>query len=239
MMLHANLVKRLSLAMICLCCVSGARLRADMVTYSTPIPASDAAGHGSLPTSASFTLPEFNPALGTLESIAIKFAVTYQGEVDNLNISGSPQTATAASSSVPIVITAPSPGVPSLSASYSVTNVGLTASPPLNEFPGGVSSTTIPFNPTPAQFALYEGIGNSSYQLTYNPGTYSGSTTAPGGTVFFGGDANSSGEASVVYTYQTPEPASAMLLVTGFLAIGGFRLHRGRRSALRHHDAIA
>ena len=239
MRLYGNLIKRLLLAVICLCWVNGARLRADMITYSTPIPASDAAGHGSLPTSASFTLPEFNPAFGTLESIAIKFALTYQGEVDILNISGSPQTATAASSSVPIVITAPSPGVPTLSASYSVTNVSLTASPPLNEFPGGVSSTTIPFNPTPAQFALYEGIGNSNYQLAYSPGTYSGSTTAPGGTVFFGGDANSSGEASVVYTYQTPEPASAMLFATGFLAMGGLRLHRGRRSAFSQHDAIA
>jgi hypothetical protein len=239
MRLHGNLIKRLSLAMICLGCVSGARLRADMVTYSTPIAATDAAGHGGLPTSAAFTLPEFNPAFGTLESISIKFALTYQGEVDIVNISGSPQTATAASSSVPIVITAPSPGVPTLSASYSVTNVPLTASPPLNEFPGGVSNTTIPFNPTPAQFALYEGVGNSSYQLTYSPGTYSGSTTAPGGTVFFGGDANSSGDASVVYTYQTPEPASAMLLATGFVAIGGLRLRRGRRSAVRQHDAIA
>jgi hypothetical protein len=164
MRLHNNPAKMLSLATVCLSLVSGVRLQADLISYSTPIPASDAGGHGSLPTSASFTLPEFNPALGTLQSIDVTFALTYQGEVDIFNFSGVPQLATA-SSSVPIDITAPSPGVPSLTASNSVTGVIVGTSPPLNEFPGAILNTTIPFDPVPADFASYEGIGNNNYQL--------------------------------------------------------------------------
>ncbi len=119
------------------CALGGSRLSASTINYSTSIPASDGAGHNSLPTSASFTLPEFNPAFGTLTGISIKFALSYQGEVDIFNISGSPQTASA-SSSVPIDVTAPTSGVPSLTASYSVSNVTATSSPQLSEFLGPV-----------------------------------------------------------------------------------------------------
>jgi len=87
------------------------------------------------------------------------------------------------------------------------------------------------FNPLAVDFGLYEGVGNSNYQLAYGNGTYSGSSTAPGGTVFFGGDANSSGTASVVYTFSpAPEPASMALLGSGLLAVSGLQLRRRRRA---------
>jgi hypothetical protein len=206
MTVFANLVKAVFVATISLCVLS------------------DGAGHNSLPSSASFTLPQFNPALGTLESISIKFALSYQGEVDIYNISGSPQTASG-SSTVPINFTAPSSGAPSVNASYSVSNVTLTSTPPLNEFLGPALSTTLSFNPTAPNFAAYEGSGNSDYSLNYGIGTYSGTSTGPGGTIFFGGDANASGTASVVYTFA-PEPTSLALLASGLLAFGGLRLRR-------------
>jgi hypothetical protein len=232
MIFRKSLAINLSRAALCALFASGTSLQAATVSYSNSIPASDAAGHGGLPTSAAFTLPEFNPALGTLQSVQVSFAVQYQGEVDIFNFSGSPQTAFTASSSVPITITAPSPGVPGLTASNSLMNASLTSSPPLNQFLGAVSNTTIPFAPLPANFASYEGIGNSNYTLAYSPGTYSGSTSAPGGTVFFGGDANSVGTASVVYTYNAvPEPSTLTLLGLGTVALAALARRKMRTRA--------
>ena len=54
-----NLIKYAFLAgVLATVFLTGANLQADMIIYSTPIPASDAFSN---PT-ASFTLPEFNPA---------------------------------------------------------------------------------------------------------------------------------------------------------------------------------
>ena len=232
MRFHNNLANTLSLAAICAVFVSGASLQAATISFSNPIPASDGAGHGSLPTTASFSLPEFNPALGTLQAVHVEFALQYQGEVDIVNISGSPQSFTNATSSVPINITAPSPGVPSLTASMSVSSGSLVSSPPLNEFPGSVLNTTIPFDVLPADLGSYEGAGNNSYMLAYGAGNYMGSTGAPGGTVFFGGDANSLGTASVLYTFApTPEPSTLALLGLGAMAFGAIARRRMRARA--------
>jgi hypothetical protein len=224
--MRETLAKLISATAICLFVFGGSRLSAETINYSTAIPASDGAGHNSLPTTASFALPQFNPALGTLTGIAIKFALSYQGEVDIFNFSGSPQTATA-SSSAPIDITAPSSGVPSLTASYSVTSATLTSTPQLNEFLGPVSDTTLTFNPTAPNFSAYEGSGNSNYQLSYGVGSYRGTSTAPGGTFFVGGDANAKGNASVIYSFvPVPEPATMGLFSTGLLTLCGFGLRR-------------
>jgi len=223
--------------LIALAFASGGLVRADTVSYSNPIPASDAAGHSSLPTTAPFSLPEFNPALGTLVSVHLDFDLNYQGELDIFNFSGSTQSFTNASSSVPITISAPSSGVPSLSASYSVSSGSLVSSPPLNQFLGPVLNTTIPFDALSADFASYEGIGNNSYLLAYLSGTYGGSTAAPGGTVFFGGDANSLGTASVLYTYSAvPEPDTLVLFGIGALGLLACGLARRRSAASPAQD---
>src|ERR1700678_270366 len=63
---------RIPLAAFALALLSGAALRADTIT-SVPVTvaATDAGGHDSLPTSTTFSLPEFNTALGTLTGVEV------------------------------------------------------------------------------------------------------------------------------------------------------------------------
>ncbi len=197
--------------------VTGTSLQASMVIDSTPIPASDAGGQFSLPTTASFTLPEFNPALGTLTGVELSFSLMYQGEVTVLNFSeyfgpGTTEAFTNGSSTVPIDMSTPSGLLsPLVMAAYS----GVSGSVPVattNDYFGPSTAMTPTFNPVSGDFPLYTGVGDNSYTLSYGTGTYAGTGTYVG----FGGDGNSSGTATVTYTYTpVPEPASVVLLGLG------------------------
>ena len=234
MRLYHNLAKILSSAALFAAFVCAGRLQAATISYSNPIPASDASGHSSLPATASFTLSEFDPSLGTLTGVEVDFALTYKGEVDVLNFTSSSNPFTNASSQLPIAMTTPSSvspfDLPLVTASYSVASGN--ANPPMfsQTFfpdPGSPSSNTIVFNPV--SFAPYEGIGNNSYQLGYGTGNYGGT----GVGVAFGGDANSSGTATVIYTYSpVPEPATFVLLVVGAAGLAATARRRiGKRTA--------
>lgn len=184
-------------------------LRAATESFTTSIPASDGA---NAPTTASFSLPQFNTALGTLTGVEVDFTLNYQAVVDIVNFTGQAQSFTA-SSSVPIDMDTPSdPSLQLVLAAYSLSNsVGSAFAE--TPFAGPVQNGTFPFTPAPANFGPYEGNGNNSYTLSYGNGTYS-ATFTPGGTgAFVGGDANSSGSAEVTYTYTAvPEPSTWSLI---------------------------
>ena len=224
MTVYNNLFKAFSLAALCALLLGAPLAQAATLPFSTAIPATDAAGgpsHGNLPTTASFALPQFNTALGTLTGVSIEFDVQNQGELDIFNFSGGPQTFTNAfATGIPINIIAPTPGGPTLPVSYSLASGNLVSSPPLNQFPGPINNSSLFLNPLPADFGAYEGAGTASFSISYGNGTFGGSSSAPGGTVFFGGDANSSGTATVTYTYNpVPEPSSLLLLGLGLLGL--------------------
>jgi PEP-CTERM motif len=203
-------------------------LEAATIDYSATIAATDAAGSGSLPTSTSFSLPQFDPSLGTLTAVDLSFSLNYQGEVDVLNFTGALQSIASASSSIPIQLATPTPGIIDLvSATNTIGAETVGFSPPLNQFFGAALSATVPLSPS--DLADYEGTGNGSFLLSYGIGSYSGTTGAPVG-VFFGGDANSSGTATVTYTFNsvpTPEPSTLALLALGLIGL----LALGRRLA--------
>ena len=203
-----------------------------MITSSSvTIAATDAGGDYSLPETTSFSLPEFNTALGTLTGVEVDVNLTYQGEVDVYGynyLTDMPSPFTNAMSSVPIALSAPSGDVPLVSAAYSVASG---SAPYLTEasFLGGISNTTIPFIESPANFGLYEGVGSNLYGILYTPpGSYSGT----GSYVAFGGDGNSYGSATVTYTYvPAPEPASIVMLGLGAIALAGIARRRMRARA--------
>ena len=204
-----------------------------MVSFSTPIPASDAGADYSLPSTASFTLPEFNPALGTLTGVELSFALTYQGEVDVLNFSQffGPPTAepfTDASLTIPIDMSTPSGLLaPLVMAAYSgVSGIAAPVYPNTTNFLGPPTAMTPTFTPGMGDFPLYTGVTTNLYTLSYGTGMYMGSGT----DVAFGGDGNSYGTATVTFTY-TPEPSSLVLLGLGAMALAGKARRRMRARA--------
>lgn len=215
--------------------VDGTSLQADMITSSSaPIAATDAGGDYSLPETTSFSLPEFNPALGTLTGVEVDVTLTYQGEVGVINFSeysdpptGVTEPFTNAMSSVAIAMSAPSGNVPLVSAAYSVAS-GSVGGGDSASYLGGDTTTTVPFAESPANFGLYEGFGSNTYGILYTPpGSYSGMGTYVG----FSGDANSYGSATVTYTYTpTPEPSSVVLTALGAVGLLGLGWRRARRS---------
>ncbi len=223
-----NVAHAVCRAAFCAVLVTGTSMQAATITStSVAVGATDAGGHGSLPLTTSFSLPEFNTALGTLTGVEVDLHLTYQGEVDVFNFTGALNSFTNGTSSVPIDLTTPSVANSLLAtASYSVASGN--ANPPMftaTFFPGPTTVGTLAYNPLPADFASYEGLGNNSYTLSYGAGSY----FVTGIGVGAGGDANSSGSASVTYTYTpTPEPSSLVLLGLGVLALVGIAVRRMR-----------
>ncbi len=223
-MRRLSLVPKACFAVVlCTAMMGSTVLLANSESFSTTIPASDGF---TAPTTASFSLPQFNPTLGTLTGIEVDFSLNYQGEVDIENFSGAAQTVSA-SSSEPIDMDTPSnPSLQLVLAAYSITNTAIGAPSGKYPFLGPAQNGTFPFTPAPAAFPSYEGNGNSSYTLSYANGTFGG-TAAPGGLVFFGGDANSSGSAKVTYTFTAvPEPSSLLLLAVGAIGLAAIGLRK-------------
>jgi hypothetical protein len=193
---------------------AGSSLQAATISYSDPIPSS------SSPTAGTFTLPEFNPAMGTLTGVEIDFDVHYQAIIQVYNVSGSPQSV-GAYSSTPLDMTTPS-GLQSdmFTAVYgtSLSPISETVGLGVNTYNGPITETTVPFTESAPNLGLYVGLGTNNYSLSYEPSTSGGSPS--GGVIFYGGGASSYGTATVNFTYTpVPEPTSVVLFGLGTMGL--------------------
>ena len=199
------------------------------VSYTTPV-----------------TLAQFNPTLGTLQSVVLSITGTESAVVTVQNSNLTAQAFTNATAAVPVSITGPSglvassivtagpfSGTVPAAVVYSlpapfpptVTVNGTISSAPLT----GTSPTGMA-NVAPADFHFYVGTGLSTISLSFTALQASfGGSANPG--VYFGGNASAGALVSITYTYLpsmtvVPEPATFVALASGLVCLGLVRLRR-------------
>ena len=188
-----------------------------------------------IPFTDNFALPSFDMSLGTLTGVTISLANTTVGNVIVYNISAAPQSFTNATASIPELLN--SVGGTLTSAAIAGPLSG-TAVPGVNSYAGlaGTSSATLNVNNlasftrggvVPLQFSLVSGIAS-----------FAGDTSAPGGTLFFGGDATVGSVTTILYGYESPsgaapEPGTWSLIASSSLVI----LYAARKRFIKNEAA--
>jgi hypothetical protein len=171
-----------------------------------------------VPYSFSFGASQFDPSMGTLNSVSIAVVSDVTGEVDVINLTGVTQTFTNASASIPVTLAGPASLSLSATAVTPAQSGTVAAGIPYGEtvISGltATASTSVTYT-APAALATYIGTGTSNlpFLFTIGNGTYSG--TAPPNVFFSGGG---SADATVTITYNfspVPEPAGFVLLGLG------------------------
>lgn len=182
----------------------------------------------AVPYTYNFSANQFNTSDGTLNSVVITIGSNVVGEVDVFNSSGSAESFTNATASVPVTLTGPA----GLDVSTTATTPAIsgTANPGPNAFPGQM--TTVSESTTLSSgFSDYIGTGTISQQFSFNAGsgTFAGSGS---NTVFFSGSASADATITIVYNFTAlavPEPSSIVLLgMGGVFGLFGWRTFRRR-----------
>jgi hypothetical protein len=182
-----------------------------------------------------FTLPAFDPSLGTLESVDLTFSLVSCGIVQAYNTSGVPLAFTNAS--VRLFGSVSGPGGVNLGSSFNATVASGVVQPKgLNWFYTALSDNSVSQHIDGDSLSLWENQPDDtvSFDYTHKTATYGG--TSQGNGIRWGGKISGNGEVTVEYTYlstgnlATPEPAGRYLsfIVAGAMLI----MLLGRRKAL-------
>ena len=173
------------------------------------------------PISDPLAFNQFNTSLGTLTSVTISFSDNSAGTVQITN-NGSSTGSFAAGLNEKLSLYDPNSiklaSYTDIGSSSGYVNIASNGSYTFNQSASGSSPlTTLSSN-------LGEFEGNSTITLTLN-GTATASITGP--TPYNAITLSQSyGTATVTYTYAVPEPGTGVLLMGGFLAVGGLVLRR-------------
>lgn len=188
-----------------------------------------------------FTLPGFDPALGTLTGVTVSATTDALAEIEVFNNTGRARNFTNARATIPLTVTAPA-GV-TLNVTATAGPIAGTAAPGFNTYSGNAASGAGSIVLPAAAFASFIGTAPGTYSAEFGDGTFTGTAT-PG--VFFSGAALAGGTTSITYTYDAapvvvppapipptpvppvsvPEPMSLALLGAGLL--GTLALRRKR-----------
>ncbi len=225
-----SLVKLLSV------CTASLLLLGGVASAATTAPAmASTGGPLGLPVNTGVTLPLFNEALGTLESVMLTLSANASGDIEVFDTTAAAQNYSNASATITINVTGPNGTVVPLtlfgSGASGTVGANSIASTPI----GPVSSNdVINFSTGLSAWEAPSG-GTQFLPISFNTnGTYSGTSQLG---VFFGGDATGLATLSVVYTYNpvaAPEPASVALFalaLAALAALAGYRWRTLRRAS--------
>ena len=185
------------------------------------------------PFTDTFTLPAFDPALGTLTGVEVSRDWSGAAGVSIYNATGVTQTFTNATASNPVSVSITLSGLTWTGTDTLTAAVASgTLAPGVNNFPGLPFTSSTLGNPIPPlSLADFEGAALTiPFVVTGGTGSYSG-TSVPG--VYFGGSATVGGAVDIEYTYSktVPEPATWAMMGLGFAGLA-FAGYRTRRSAI-------
>lgn len=215
--------------------------RADMLQVS----GSYAAATDWSSNTASVSVPQFDPSLGTLTSVVVTFTGSESSTLTVGNISGqigSPNNSSGtASTNTTFDISSGSMGLtmPTLTVStgYPFANLPyVSGSNTITGATGSGSASTTPYDVPTAQIGDFVGTGNVSFPASTS--TVTGIMYSPQDAVTYAlatGDPSASLTATVTYNYTpvgVPEPSSLAMVCAGFAGLIGF-IWRKRTARLR------
>jgi len=209
-------MKRFLLSMTALAALASAPAFAATETFSA------SSGTLTAPFNGTVSLPDFNPALGTLTGVTVNYSINGSINFAITNISQTSYSFTNGSTTGTLTISGANQTV-AVTKTETATVASGTAIFGTTTFPSVTISEAGGF--TASDLADYTGTGNATLYFQGSALASSGTTSAPSNTVFFGGGESANANLSVVYTYTvpvvtTPEPADIAIFAVALVGLG-------------------